>query len=104
RWLPTHSNTPNPGSSPQPSTTSCMVRPTSQAPAVLNVPSRYSLSTPVAEPEGGFPVAPRPAKHPVVQPFAALAEARAGPVVRAGDVPVQRHRHARQYLLRHLVP
>jgi hypothetical protein len=37
-------------------------------------------------------VAPGAAEDPVVQPLAALAEARAGSVVRTGDVAVQRHR------------
>jgi hypothetical protein len=37
-------------------------------------------------------VAPGAAEDPVVQPLAALAEARAGSVVRTGDVAVQRYR------------
>src|SRR5919106_4420103 len=37
-------------------------------------------------------VRPGPAEHPVVEPLAALAEALARPVVRPGDVPVDRCR------------
>jgi len=43
------------------------------------------------EPPAFAVVAPRPAHHPVVQDFAALAQAAPGRVVRPGDEAVQRH-------------
>src|SRR5439155_14701163 len=47
-------------------------------------------------------VRPRAAEDPVVEPLATVAKARTEPVVRAGDIAVQRHRDACGHF-RHLV-
>src|SRR4029079_19140988 len=115
RWVTTKTGTPKPGSSPQPSARSCMVRPT------IHAPSAKSVSGPPDDPRAArreqlvkvrlvdlrraapalIPVRGRIAEHPVVQSLTAIAKPGPDAVVRAGDVAVDRHRDRCEHL-RHL--
>ena len=77
---------PEPGSSPQPSATSCIVRPTIAAPALRNVCSTRAVSA------GSGPTAESVSPTSTSAAAAALAEADVDPIARPGDVAVERHR------------
>src|SRR4029453_7474182 len=95
-----------------------------QPPRVLAAPMVGSLVGPTTADDGADPgarlgqprgvlagrlagrlpfVGPPPPEHPVVQPFATLAESLAGAVVWSRDVPVDRRRDSR-HNLRHYCP